>query len=318
PGIPSSGYSKSVLLSYLGRINYTFNNKYLFTASFRSDGSSRFSEGNKWGYFPSGAFAWRASNEDFLKDNPHISELKLRTSWGFTGSQAINPYTTLNVLSPGNTIFGDEMVTTFAPGTSLPGNLKWDTTEQFDIRLYLTADYYVKNTRDLLNTVRLPSSLGFTTTIQNVGKMQNKGIEFSLDARALTGEFKWDLVGNIAFNRNKVVKLHNGEDILGNFINVLVVGDNFSILREGRPVGQFWGYREAGYDETGRIVYEDRNGDGTINEDDKTYIGDPNPDFYYGLTSDMSYKNFQLSIFIQGSQGNDLFNVSSIPSTMDY
>lgn len=327
PGIPSSGYSKSVLLSYLGRINYMFNNKYLFTASFRSDGSSRFSEGNKWGYFPSGAFAWRASNEDFLKDNPHISELKLRTSWGFTGSQAINPYTTLNVLSPGNTIFGDEMVTTFAPGTSLPGNLKWETTEQFDIgldlglfknRLYLTADYYVKNTRDLLNTVRLPSSLGFTTTIQNVGKMQNKGIEFSLDARALTGEFKWDLVGNIAFNRNKVVKLHNGEDILGNFINVLVVGDNFSILREGRPVGQFWGYREAGYDETGRIVYEDRNGDGTINEDDKTYIGDPNPDFYYGLTSDMSYKNFQLSIFIQGSQGNDLFNVSSIPSTMDY
>src|SRR5690606_37515944 len=137
---------------------------------------------------------------------------------------------------------------------------------------------------DLLNTVRLPSSLGFTTTIQNVGKMQNKGIEFSLDARALTGEFKWDLVGNIAFNRNKVVKLHNGEDILGNFINVLVVGDNFSILREGRPVGQFWGYREAGYDETGRIVYEDRNGDGTINEDDKSYIGDPNPDFYYGLT----------------------------------
>lgn len=327
PGIPGSGYSKAVLLSYLGRVNYTYNNKYLFTASFRSDGSSRFSEGNKWGYFPSGAFAWRISSEEFLKDHPRISDLKLRTSWGFTGSQAIDPYATLSRLESGNTIFGDEMVSTFAPNRQLPGDLKWETTEQFDVgldlglfsnRLYLTADYYVKNTRDLLNTVRLPSSLGFTTTIQNVGKMQNKGFEFSLDAKAMTGEFSWDIFGNIAFNRNKVVKLHNGEDILGNFINVLVVGDNFSILREGRAVGQFWGYQEEGYDETGRITYRDLSGDGEISEADKTYIGDPNPDFIYGLTSDMSYKNFQLTIFVQGSQGNDIFNVSSIPSTMDY
>ncbi|HYH56800.1 MAG TPA: SusC/RagA family TonB-linked outer membrane protein, partial [Anseongella sp.] len=327
PGIPGSGYAKAVLLSYLGRINYTFDDKYLFTASFRSDGSSRFSEGNKWGYFPSGAFAWRISNEEFLKDNPRISELKLRTSWGFTGSQAIDPYATLSGLQSGNTIFGDEMVSTFAPSTQLPGDLKWETTEQFDIgldlglfsnRLYLTADYYVKNTRDLLNTVRLPSSLGFITTIQNVGKMQNKGIELGIDAKAMTGEFQWDLLGNVAFNRNKVETLHNGEDILGNFINVLVVGDNFSILREGRAVGQFWGYKESGYDESGRITYQDLNGDGAINEADKTYIGDPNPDFIYGLTSDMRYKNFQLTVFVQGSQGNDIFNVSSIPSTMDY
>ncbi|QEC53438.1 TonB-dependent receptor [Anseongella ginsenosidimutans] len=327
PGIPRSGYSKSVLLSYLARLNYTLDSKYLFTVSFRSDGSSRFSEGNKWGYFPSGAFAWRASEENFLKDHPQISELKVRTSWGLTGSQAIDPYATLNNLSAGNTIFGDQMYNTFAPGTELPGELKWETTEQFDVgvdlglfknRLYLTADYYVKNTRDLLNTVRLPSSMGFTTTIQNVGKMQNRGIELGIDAKAMTGDFKWDLFGNISFNKNEVVKLHNGEDILGNFINVLVVGDNFSILREGRSVGQFWGYKEEGYDENGKITYQDLNGDGAISNDDKTYIGNPNPDFIYGLTSDMSYKNFQLSIFVQGTQGNDVFNVSSIPSTMDY
>lgn len=327
PGIPGSGYSKSVLLSYLARVNYTLDNKYLFTASFRSDGSSRFSEGNKWGYFPSGAFAWRVSEENFLKGHPQISDLKIRTSWGLTGSQAISPYATLNNLDAGTTIFDDQLYNTFAPNTELPGELKWETTEQFDIgfdlglfqnRLYLTADYYVKNTRDLLNTVRLPSSMGFRTTIRNVGKMQNKGVELGIAAKAMTGEFQWDLVGNISFNRNKVVTLNNGEDVLSNYINVLVVGDNFSILREGRSVGQFWGYVESGYDENGKITYQDLNGDGTITADDKTYLGNPNPDFIYGLTSDMSYKNFQLSIFIQGSQGNDIFNVSSIPSTMDY
>tara|TARA_R110001592_G_scaffold60806_3_gene185216 strand:+ start:120465 stop:123677 length:3213 start_codon:yes stop_codon:yes gene_type:complete len=327
PGIPSSGYSNSVLISYLSRVNYTFDDRFLFTASFRTDGSSKYSPGNKWGFFPSGAFAYRVFKESFVENSSWLSDLKVRTSWGLTGSQAISPYATLSQLSPGNTVFQNTLYNTFAPSTVLPGNLKWETTEQIDFgldfgfledRILFNADYYLKNTRDLLNTVRLPSSLGFTTTIQNVGKVQNKGVEFSLDAKVLTGDFKWDVFGNVAFNKNKVLSLHNGEDILGAYVGVLVVGDNVTILREGRPIGQFYGYQEDGYDENGNINFVDQDDNGIINDNDKTYIGDPNPDFIYGLNSSMNYKNFEFSFFLQGSFGNDIFNVSSITSTMDF
>ena len=321
PGIPSTGYSESDLLSYLGRI------KYLFTVSMRTDGSSRYTEGNKWGNFPSAAVAWKANKESFIKNLDLFSDLKFRASWGLTGSQAISPYTTLNLLLSGLTVFDDQLYNTFAPGTRLPGDLKWETTEQFDIgldlgffnnRLLFTADYYSKNTSDLLNTVNLPSSTGYTSTIQNVGEVQNKGLEVGINGTLFDQEFKWDLGANISFNRNKVAKLYDGQDILGSYISVLVVQDNLTILREGSPIGQFWGFQEDGYDENGRIKIMDLDGDGSIAAEDKTYIGDPNPDFIYGINSDMSYKNFSLSLFIQGSQGNDIFNVSAIPVTMDY
>ena len=327
PGIPGSGYSKSVLLSYLARVNYGLKDKYLATVSIRRDGSSRYSDGNKWGYFPSGALAWRISNEEFLKNNKFISELKLRASWGFTGSQAIDPYATLNQLSANRTVFDDALYTAFAPGTRLPGNLKWETTEQKDIgvdfgilnnRVLFTADYYIKNTRDLLNTVVLPSSLGFTSTIQNIGEVQNKGVELGIDSRIFTGAFKWDINANISFNRNKVVKLYGGADILGGNVNVVVINDVTNILREGQPIGRFWGYVEDGYTDQGNIKFKDLDENGSITQTDKTYIGNPNPDFIYGINSGMSYKNFDLSLFIQGIQGNDLFNVSSIVNTIDY
>lgn len=327
PGIPSSGYSKSVLLSYLARLNYAFDNKYLATVSFRRDGSSKYTEGDKWGYFPSAALAWRVSNEPFLKNSAVISDLKARVSWGLTGSQAINAYATLNQLDAGKTTFGDALYSTYTPGTKLPGNLKWETTAQKDFgvdlglfknRLILTADYYIKNTRDLLNTVTLPSSLGYTTTIRNVGEVQNKGFELGLDGRILTGAFKWDMNANISLNRNKVVKLNDGQDILGGVVNVVVINDVTNILREGRPIGQFWGYVEAGYDEKGKIKYQDTDGDGSITIKDKTYIGNPNPNFIYGINSNMSYKNFELTFFIQGVSGNDLFNASGMSSTIDY
>ena len=155
-GLPTTSYTKSNILSYLGRINYSFNEKYFATVSFRADGSSKYSEGEKWGYFPSVALAWRISNEDFLKDNSFISNLKLRASWGVTGSQAISAYATLKQLYSGKTIFGDTQYTTFGPSTTLPGNLKWETTAQtnigFDLgilkdRISLSADYYIKNTK---------------------------------------------------------------------------------------------------------------------------------------------------------------------------
>ena len=332
PGIPSSSYTKSALMSYLGRINYSYKSKYLLTASLRADGSSKYSSGSKWGYFPSGAFAWKIKEEGFLKDVELISDLKFRSSYGYTGSQAINAYATLNQLSASKTIFGDGLYNAIAPGTTLPGNLKWETTEQadmgFDIailnnRLRLSADAYLKNTRDLLNTVKLPSSLGFTQTIQNVGQIRNKGLEFSLDAKILTGEFKWDMNANIALNRSKVIKLYGGQEILTGSVDVSFISDNSSLLREGLPMGVFYGYKKDGYDANGKEIYKDLSGpagtpDGIINQFDKAIIGDPNPDFIYGLNSNMSYKNFELTLFFQGSQGNDIVNVSSIGNTLDY
>ena len=327
PGLPSTGYAKSVLLSYLGRANYSYNDKYLMTISFRADGSSRYSEGNKWGYFPSAALAWKIGDEDFMQEMDVISDLKLRASYGQTGSQAIAPYTTLNLLNSGQTIMNDGLVNTFAPGTRLPGDLQWETTDQYDVgfdlallnnRIFVTADYYVKNTKDLLNTVVLPSSTGFTRTIQNVGSIQNKGFEFDVSAKVLTGEFNWDLSANMSFNRNEVTELYKGEDIFTSSVSVLAINDNVQILREGSPMGQFWGFVEDGYDDQGHIKIVDQNGDGDINAEDKTFIGDANPDFIYGINSSMSYKNFDLNLFIQGSKGNNIFNASVINATNDF
>lgn len=327
PGVPTSSYSKSVLLSYLSRLNYSFDNRYLFTISFRADGSSKYSDGNKWGYFPSGAFAWKIIEEEFMKNNCLISDLKLRTSYGLTGSQAIEAYATLNNLYSGKTVFGDARYTTFAPGTQLPGDLKWETTAQFDFgvdlglmdnRFLFTADYYIKNTKDLLNTVQLPSSLGYTTTLKNVGRVQNRGFEFSFDANVFNGEFLWKLNGNLAINRSQVKDLYGGQDILGGWVDMLLIADNVSLLREGEPMGVFYGYLRDGYDENGSEKYVDLNGDGVINQNDKTIIGDPNPDFIYGLNSLMSYKGFDLSLFFQGTQGNDIVNISSIDNSLNY
>lgn len=325
--VPTSSYQKWVLLSYLGRINYTFNDKYLATVSFRADGSSRYSEGSKWGYFPSGSVAWRLSQEPFLENIDFISDLKIRVGYGESGSTAINPYQTLNQLVSSKVVFGDALYTAYAPGTRLPGDLKWEKTSQTDFgidfavfnnRFRFTADYYIKKTRDLLNNVPLPSSLGYTTTIDNVGEIENKGFEFSGDVNVLTGKFKWDISANISFNRNKVVKLYAGKDILSEAINITVVNDNISILREGEPLGMFYGYVENGYDANGKIVYVDFNENGSRDLTDKRIIGNPNPDFIYGFNSAMSFMNFELNVFFQGSQGNDIFNLSSVNQTLDY
>jgi TonB-dependent starch-binding outer membrane protein SusC len=320
PSATTSSYSKSTLLSYLGRVNYSFSDKYLLTASFRADGSSKFSEGNKWGYFPSLALAWKVTNEAFMKNIPAISDLKIRASIGATGSQAIEAYQTLTTLVSTQTVFNNNFFTAFSPGSRLPGKLKWETTVQTNIgidayflnnRLSLTADYYLKDTKDLLNRVQLPASLGYGSVTQNIGEIQNKGIELTIGGTPIEGNFKWDLSGNISFNRNKVVKLSNGQEILGSTFSTGPVNDVINLLREGEPLGVFYGYEEEGYTPTGDILYRDNEPDGAINSRDKRIIGDPNPDFIYGLNSTMSFKGFEFTLFLQGSQGNDLFNLSA-------
>lgn len=325
PGIPTSGYSKWVLLSYLGRINYALNDKYLFTASIRRDGSSRYSKENQWQNFPSAAVAWKASNEDFLKQSSVVSDLKVRGSYGLSGSTSISPYQTLNQLGSGNTIFGDALYVAFAPGTTLPGDLKWETTRQVDVGvdvgflkndLRFTVDYYRKKTVNLLNNVRLPASMGYTTTLKNVGEIENKGFEFGVDADILKGEFKWNVNANISFNRNRVVKLYEGQDIFGSAFYTGSLNDYVNLLREGQPLGIFYGYKENGYTATGNIQYQDITKDGAVTVADKTYIGDPNPDFIYGFNTVASWKGLELTLFIQGSQGNDIFNLNKA-ATLD-
>lgn len=319
PGIPGSYYSKWTLLSYLARINYTYNDKYLLTVSIRRDGSSRYSKDNQYANFPSAALAWRVSNEEFFRPSKAISDVKLRVSYGATGSTAISPYQTLNQLSSGNVIFGDALYTALAPGTTLPGNLKWETTNQFDAgldasfldnRIRFSADYYIKKTKNLLNKVQLPASMGYQNTLQNVGEIENKGLELAVDADVVKSAVNWTVSANISFNRNKVLKLYEGQDIYGSNIYTGSLNDYVNLLREGQPLGIFYGYQEKGYTSTGNLEYVDRSGNGSISADDKTYIGNPNPDFIYGFNSVAGYKGFELTVFIQGSQGNDIFNLN--------
>lgn len=325
-GVPGTSYTDWTILSYLGRIQYSLMNKYLITASFRADGSSRYSDNNKWGFFPSAAFAWKLTEEEFIKSIAFISDLKLRVGYGETGSTAISPYYTLNMLTSGKAAIGAGEATWYAPGTRLPAPLRWETTAQsnfavdlgvLDSRFRMTVEYYIKNTHDLLNSVQLPASLGYTNTVQNVGEIRNKGLEISLDANIFTGDFKWNLAPNISFNRNKVVKLYGGQQINGTSFYTGNINDYINVLREGEPMGLFYGYKEAGYTDTGDIKCEDTEGNG-LSADDRRIIGDPNPDFIYGVNSEMTWKGFDFSFFIQGSQGNDLYNLVKLSSTMDF
>lgn len=317
PGIPSTYYEKWAMMSYLGRLNYSLLDKYLLTVSFRGDGSSRFTE--KWGYFPSAALAWRVSDEAFFQPVKFVSDLKLRVSYGSVGNPSINPYATLNQLFGSKTIFGDALYNALAPGTNLPGNLKWESTNQLDVgfdaaildnRIKITFDYYRKETSDLLNRVQLPASLGYDAVLRNVGKVENKGFEIGVDANILEGPVQWNVSANFSRTRNKVLKLYGGQDIFGSSLYTGNINDVINLLREGQPMGIFYGYREIGFDDKGIPVFEDVNKSGGISAADKVYIGNPNPDFIYGFNSTVAYKGFEFSLFIQGSQGNDVFNLN--------
>lgn len=309
----ASSVTDWTLLSWLGRANYSIDNKYLFTASIRADGSSRFGENNKWGVFSSGAFAWKISNEDFLEDWDALSDLKLRVGYGETGSTAISPYQSLNILEQQRGTFGNSDVIGFASESAPNSDLKWETTAQLGIgldmafindRYRFSVDYYDKSTTDLLAIIPLPGSVGFSSQITNLGEVRNWGMEFGLGATIAEGNFGWDLAGQLSFNRNEVITI--GEDILGGTLDIPFAAP-VNIAREGEPLGMFYGFREDGYDDQGVINYVDLNGDGEISNEDQEIIGNPYPDFIYGLNNTFTYKNLQLNIFIEGSQGNDLF-----------
>jgi len=327
-GLPSSSYTNWKLLSFLGRVNYNFDNRYLVTLNMRSDGSSRYSKGNKWGYFPSAAFAWRISQEDFMKNVLWVSDLKLRIGYGYTGSTAIAPYSTQNTLESVNVVFDKNTVVGYAPLDTYQGDLKWETTGQFDLgvdasflgdRIKLTADYYSKVTKDLLNDVEMPRSSGYTTALRNIGSVRNRGIELALDTRILQKkDFAWDFGLNFSHNKSKVLSLADGNDIFGNTISNDLISGQLGIMREGEEMFLYYGYVDDGYDETGQIVYKDLDGDGSITTLDRTIIGNPNADFLLNFNTTISYKRFSLSTFFQCSYGNDIYSMTLCALGYDY
>ncbi|MDD3727156.1 MAG: TonB-dependent receptor [Dysgonamonadaceae bacterium] len=322
----SSSASAWALASFLGRVSYNYDSKYLLTANFRSDGSSKFAPGNRWGSFPSISAGWRISSEEFMKPLKEVvDDMKIRVGWGINGNQGgIGNYSYLGRMSrsrvepttenqyPGMAIY---------PNSAPNKELTWEKTMQwnggldfvlFNSRLNVSLDAYYKYTKDLLLTVSLPSYVNLPGGItRNDGEMMNKGIEMMISSQNLKGEFKWDTDFNISFNRNELTKL--GLNKVYYYGGTYETGESAVVLREGLSLGTFYGYISEGVDpETGDLIYSDLNDNGITDPGDRTEIGCAQPDFTYGMTNNFSYKGFGLSIFLQGSQGNDIFNASKI------
>lgn len=294
--------------SFFGQFKYNYLYKYILTFTARADGSSKFGENNRYGYFPAASLAWRASEEDFIKKADWISDLKLRVSVGLTGNDGISDFASLGLYGGGFNYGGYSGT---AP-TQLPNpDLKWESTFQqglgvdFGIlndRISVVLDLYKNRTYDMLLERPLPPSTGFYTISANIGEMENKGIELVLNTQNVKKAFTWNTALNFSANRNKVLKLYNGQPIAD-----LGRGGNWVI--EGEPIGVFYGYRCLGVDpSTGNLVYDDANNDGQLTSADITKIGDPNPDFTIGFTNAFGYKGFDLSVFLHSVYGNDIFN----------
>ncbi|HYH56931.1 MAG TPA: SusC/RagA family TonB-linked outer membrane protein, partial [Anseongella sp.] len=307
--------------SYLSRLTYDYAGKYLFTANFRADASSNFGPGNKWGYFPSFSAGWRISQEPFFSNVTVVNDLKLRAGWGVVGNDQIGNYAYFAGVGVGaNYPIGGVVQPGTYPSSIGNADLKWEETQQTNVgidlallnyRINFTAEAYLKKTTDLLLNVPIPTSSGFDIGIQNVGSIENKGLEFALNTRNFVEEFRWETDFNISFNRNKVLNIV-GQQIFDGYV---AARDNAVLNQEGMPLGMFYGYVADAVDpETGDLLYLDANGNSTFDPaaSDRRFIGDPNPDFIYGLTNTFSYKNFSLNIFLQGSQGNDVFNATRI------
>ncbi|WP_169788146.1 SusC/RagA family TonB-linked outer membrane protein [Rufibacter tibetensis] len=329
----SNSITPYALLSYFGRANMNFLDRYLVGVNFRADGSTRFGENNRFGYFPSVSVGWRVLEESFIPEISALSELKLRASYGVTGNQEIGNFSYLTLFGPGS--YADN------PGTAFTqiGNpdLKWEETTQLNIgadlglfnnRVTLAADYYIKKTDDLLYSRPIPTQNGLGSYTSNIGSVENKGLELALSTVNLTSENKgltWTTDFNLSFNRNKVTELYQGQDIFYGF------GGNSLVLREGEPIGTFYGFKTNGIfsttqevEDAGRYVdanddgnmdtqagdvnFVDTNGDGVISDDDLTILGNAQPDFIGGFTNTFTFKGFDLTAFLQFSVGNKIAN----------
>jgi TonB-linked SusC/RagA family outer membrane protein len=348
--IASNWLSKSILNSWIGRASYGYADKYLLTLTARADGSTKFGANNKWAFFPSAAAAWKIHKENFMTSLTSISEAKLRVSYGVSGNQGIPPYRTLDRLGSGRYFTDGAFQIGFGPGVyewegynkiwqGVPNeSLKWETTSQFNIgldlgvlqnRITFSADYYIKQTRDLLRRAYITPSSGYDQIWINDGDVDNKGIELTVNAEVLSeGDFTWTLGGNFTRNRNEVV--NTGEDQFvwhGESIEMLRTPINALIV--GQPYDAFYGYKTDGIIQSleegvaagltgamanpGEIKYLDISGpdgekDGVVDQYDRTVIGNPNPDFTYSINTTFKYKGFDLTAQLYGVHGNDVFD----------
>lgn len=307
----SGTFREDNLVSFFGRANYTLDEKYLFGVSFRRDGASVFGPDNRYGFFPGGSVAWVASREGFLANSRSISLLKFRASLGRTGNQAIGPYPWQGTACTAN--YGDEAG--YYPCNIANPGLSWEKTTQFNLgldlelwngRVLLNADWYNKDTKDLLLSRPVAGNSGYTSFTSNVGSLRNRGAEFSLTTvntqPAKADGFRWVTTLNISANRNEVTALYNDQPFSTGYYDM-------NRVEVGHPLGAFHGYKFTGVDPaTGDALYKDVNGDGQITSADRTFIGDPWPDFTGGFTSTITWKRFDLTGFLQFSQGNKVFN----------
>ncbi|TDB67319.1 SusC/RagA family TonB-linked outer membrane protein [Arundinibacter roseus] len=321
------------LASVLARVNYSFRDKYLLTATIRSDRSSRFGAGNKTGTFPSVSAGWRVSEESFMKGVTAISDLKFRGSWGQTGNFLIPNYAAIGLLSSYNYIFNNVLTNGIAPSTISNENLTWEKTTQVDFgldfglfreRIFISADWYRKLTSDLLLNVQVPAAVGFSTALQNIGEVENKGFELTVSSRNLVGAFGWTTDFNFSANKNEVLKLGpTGDPILSSG------GAGIRHITEiGSPIGSYYGYVVEGIYQSqaevdaapkdalapaaraGDFKFKDINGDGKIDASDRTAIGNYQPDFMWGITNRFSFKGIDLSVFFQGVEGSKILNLT--------
>jgi TonB-dependent starch-binding outer membrane protein SusC len=320
----------NALISYLGRFTYSYNDKYLLTANIRTDGSSKFGSNNRWGTFPSVSVGWRVNNEPFLENVGQISDLKLRASWGLVGNNRLTSnYGAISRLSNSYYVLNGALVNAVNPINYDNPDLGWETTRQWNLglefgllndRIRLEADFYNSRSVDLLLDVPVPTLTGYASQLQNIGQVENKGMEYLLRTRNLTGDFQWNTDFNVSFNRNKVLAL--GPDKRPIYAGAANAANTF-ITTIGKPVATFYGYQYDGVfrnqaeldaaphlanDRPGDPRYVDVNGDGVINASDKTYIGNNQPDFIYGFNNDFSFKRFDFNVQLTGSQGAKIFS----------
>ncbi len=342
PTVGGSG-SDWALLSFMGRVNYAYKNKYLLTATVRRDGSSRFGKDNRYGTFPSGSLAWRISKEKFFENVQFVNDLKLRVGYGITGNQNIGNYSFASVLQTVQYNFNGQTVAAIVPLAIPNPGVRWEQVEQanigidaslFQSRINITLDAYLKNTNDMLVPMSVPISTGYSDIYVpsiNAGKVQNKGIELGINSQNIRGGFEWNTSFNIAYNRNKVVSLN---DSVPMYTGSIGLNQNLAIQSAGHAVNSFYGFVANGIFQTqkevddyavqvpgadpynrtspGDIKFRDLNNDGKIDDNDRTYIGDPNPSFIFAMNNSFAYKNIDLSIFLQGVSGNKIFNANRI------
>lgn len=324
-----SDYTNWGLQSFLGRVTYTLKDRYLLSATYRADGSSKFqSTKNKWGYFPSVSAGWKLSEEDFIKNLNTFSNLKLRGSWGITGNQAIAPYSTLGLLTGQQYSYGTgTSYQGFTLGNPPNPNLKWETTKQWDIgidagllagRVNITADYFSKKTEDLLLQKTIPDYDGGGSQWVNLGQVTNKGFEFSVSAMPIrSSNFNWNTTLNLTSYKSKVVSLGGQDIIYVGYPGAGLINTSIQVVKTGSPLGEFYlipwegVYKEddptLGF-KAGDNKYRDVDGNKSIGYEDRVTSGNAMPNFQFGFNNDLSYKDFSMNIFIQGSQGNKIFN----------